>query len=116
MLNRIMVVMFEGAPANFATTQGEARELISRYPDEDADKLQVFAITGTVTAAPAADWTRTVAELWAKEFGFGFGASPAEYLTPFPAFVREHYADALIAQYEASHDPAFLPQFLRRSA
>lgn len=45
MLARLLIIHREGAPHSWYATAGEVRERIAKFEPEDADLLQVWAVT-----------------------------------------------------------------------
>lgn len=45
MLSRLLLIHLEGFPHSWHVTAGEVRQRILRFEPEDADAIQVFAVT-----------------------------------------------------------------------
>ena len=93
---RQLVLHHEGAPLCCGITVGEIRKAILHYPDDDADLFQVWSVPTADSMSSAEEITERFALEWSKEFDFGDGIEPADYLARFPAFVRARVSDRLI--------------------
>lgn len=116
---RMLVLHHEGAPVLVSSTPGPIKTRILEWPGDDADLWQVWSTPGDDSYMPASDITEQFALTWAMEFAFGDGIEPADFLAPFPAFVREVARDKLIAKWRAemtSRPPVYLPNPLRKIA
>lgn len=102
MVDRRLLLHFQGAPVCWGLTAGDIRHRILEFPDDKADSLQVWEVPSHHLISGGEDITRRFARDWSKEFKFGDGLDPSEYLAPFPAFVREHAGDRLIEAWTAA--------------
>jgi hypothetical protein len=98
---RSLVLLHEGAPMLISITASPIRKRILEMPDDDADCFTIWSVPADESLNLPADITAQFAETWAMEFEFGDGIEPAEYLAPFPAFVRELARDKLISKWQA---------------
>lgn len=116
---RSLVLHHEGAPMLVSMTAGPIKARILEWPDDDADLFRVWSVPTDDSHTPAHDMTEQFAATWAKEFRFGLGIEPHDYLAPFPAFVRHHAERVLIGQWQstvARADAEFIPNPMRRAS
>jgi hypothetical protein len=98
---RSLVLLHEGAPMLVSIGASSIRKRILEMPDDDADLFAIWSVPSDDSLNLPADITEQFALTWAMEFEFGDGIEPAEFLSPFPAFVREIARDKLIAKWQA---------------
>jgi hypothetical protein len=118
MVDRRLILTLEGAPLCWGLTQGDIRKRINDYPDDDVDLLQVWEVPSHGSYAIAEDISKRFAFDWSKEFEYGDGIEPSDYLARFPAFVRSAARERLIKEWEAAlakRDGDFIPNFVRRA-
>jgi hypothetical protein len=109
MVDRRLVLCLEGSPLCWGLTAGDIRKRILEYPDDDVDRLQVWTVPSSGSMAVAEEITARFAGEWSKEFDFGDGIEPSDYLAPFPAFVREHAHLHLTRAWHAALAPCGKP-------
>lgn len=102
MVDRRLMLCLGGTPLCWGLMVGDIRARILDYPDDDVDALKVWEVPSHATYAVAEDITKRFAFDWSREFEFGDGIEPAEYLARFPAFVREHAGEQLQKQWAAA--------------
>lgn len=103
---RMLVLCHEGAPMLASVTPGPIKARILEWPIDDADLFQVWSVPADDSHAPAFDNTENFASEWAREFTWGDGIEPHDYLAPYPAFIREAIGAKLAEQWRAEHRAA----------
>ena len=101
---RRLVLQHNGKPMACEVTAGPIRSMILDYPGDDADLWQVwevppverYSVSENITERFALDWATAII----GERGFGDGIDPADYLAPFPAFVRHACGAKLVAMWQ----------------
>jgi hypothetical protein len=84
-LSRLYLLMHEGAPLMWGTTQGDIREAILSYPEDDADLFSVWTVPSPNKLSVSEEITTRFAQAWATRIDPG---------KPIPAFVLEHIVPA----------------------
>lgn len=119
MVDRRLILTFEGAPVCWGLTPGDIRARILEFFDDDADVLQVWEVPSHGIPSTGENISSRFAFDWARDFQFGDGIESRDYLAAFPAFVREHAREKLTARWEAwmaERDETFIPNPLRKRA
>lgn len=119
MVDRRLVLHVEGAPVCWDIGSSGIRNRILGYPDDFADMLKVWEVPSVALLVAAEDITERFAWDWSREFEFGDGIEPSDYLARFPAFVLEHVRIRLIQKWEAAlaqRDSSFLPNPVRKAS
>lgn len=98
----VLVTLFEGAPVHFAYEVVDARDFLADVLEEHGDSYQVYKvfIDGTV----AQDITKSFADEWAGDLGYGDGDEPDEFLRTFTGFVVAHLREELIAEFRQAEE------------
>jgi len=108
-----LVLSLAGKNVAMGFTPAEIWNAIQQLPDDDVAEMRVERLPGPRNMFQPQDRTLWIAARWAEQFEFGGGIEPAEYLAPFPAFVRHHLEADLISQWEALHQNVVIGDFKR---
>jgi len=108
-----LVLSLAGKNVAMGFTPSEIWNAIQQLHDDDVAAMLIERLPGPRNMFQPQDRTLWIAERWAQQFNFGAGIEPADYLAPFPAFVRYHLEAGLIVQWEALHQNVVIGDFKR---
>lgn len=95
MLNRLLLITYEGAPVCWRTTYGEVRDRVREYPPEDSDVIQIWCISHDDHVDGAREITAAFADNWATECIAGMWATVAPWWVCYRISLRTDLQKAL---------------------
>lgn len=114
MIGWTFLLTVAGRPYTTAVTVGRLRAAILEMPDDDVESMAIWELRPESSALSPEDITKAFAQSWAAAFDYGGGIEPADYLAPFPAFVRHHHGAELIAEWQDQTQTVTIGDFRRQ--